>query len=106
MISQAPMCLAASMAARIGGAVHPVTPAKQILIMALTLGRRTARKGAGGVSGGAAAEEIGGAEQLGLLAQLAGQAGEADPAALHDVRLLGQAERDGGELLDQQHAGA
>jgi hypothetical protein len=32
---------AASMAARIGGAVHPVTPAKQILIMALTLGATT-----------------------------------------------------------------
>ena len=55
---------------------------------------------------GAAAEQVGRAEQLGLLAQLAGQAGEADPAALHDVGLVGQAERDGGELLDQQHAGA
>src|SRR2546429_2802503 len=43
---------------------------------------------------------------FGLLAQLAGQAGEAEPAALHDVGLVGQAERDGGELLDQQHAGA
>ena len=41
-----------------------------------------------------------------MVAQFAGQAGEADPAALHDVGAVGQAERDGGELLDQQHAGA
>src|SRR5437016_14618884 len=55
--------------------------------------------------GGAAAEEVGRAEQFGLLAPLAGQAGEAEPAALHDVGPVGQAERHGGELLDQQHAG-
>src|SRR5689334_20531074 len=59
----------------------------------------------GAALGGAAAEEVGGAEEFRLLAQLAGQAGEAEPAALHDVGLVGQAERDGGELLDQQHAG-
>jgi hypothetical protein len=41
-----------------------------------------------------------------VVAQVASQAGEADPAAFHDVGVVGQAERDGGELLDQQHAGA
>ncbi len=41
-----------------------------------------------------------------MVAQFAGQAGEADPAALHDVGVVGQPERDGGELLDQQHTGA
>ena len=39
-------------------------------------------------------------------AQVAGRAGEADPAALHDVGVVGQAQGDGGELLDEQHAGA
>ena len=39
-------------------------------------------------------------------AQLGGRAGEADPAALHDVGVVGQAQGHGGELLDQQHAGA
>jgi len=38
--------------------------------------------------------------------QLGGRAGEADPAALHDVGVVGQAQGHGGELLDQQHAGA
>ena len=65
----------------------------------------------GGAVGGrpwhvAAAEQVGGPEQVGVVAQFAGQAGEADPAAFHDVGVVGQAERDGGELLDQQHAGA
>jgi hypothetical protein len=44
-------------------------------------------------------------EQFGVGAELAGRAGEADPAALHDVGLVSQAEGDGGELLDEQHAG-
>jgi hypothetical protein len=39
-------------------------------------------------------------------AQLGCRAGEADPAALHDVGVVGQAQGHGGELLDQQHAGA
>ena len=65
----------------------------------------------GGAVGGrpldvAAAEQVGGPEQVGVVAQFAGQAGEADPAAFHDVGVVGQAERHGGELLDQQHAGA
>ena len=41
-----------------------------------------------------------------MLAELAGRAGEADPAALHDVGVVGQAQGHGGELLDEQHAGA
>jgi len=45
-------------------------------------------------------------EQFGVLAELAGRAGEADPAALHDVGVVGQAQGHGGELLDEQHAGA
>src|SRR5690348_1404336 len=107
------------MAARIGGAAHPVTPAKQILITETTLepwwaaaerAGGTAAERAGGTAaerpGGTAAEEVGGAEQFGLLAQFAGQAGEAELPALHDVGLVSQAECDGGELLDQQHAGA
>jgi hypothetical protein len=45
-------------------------------------------------------------QQFGVVAELGGRAGETDPAALHDVGLVGQAQGDGGELLDQQHAGA
>jgi hypothetical protein len=40
-----------------------------------------------------AAEQVGGPEQVGLVAELAGQAGEAEPAALHDVGAMGQAGR-------------
>ena len=54
----------------------------------------------------AAAQQVGGLEQFGVGAELAGRAGEADLAALHDVGVVGQAEGDGGELLDEQHAGA
>jgi hypothetical protein len=39
-------------------------------------------------------------------AQVAGGAGETDLAALHDVGVVGQAQGHGGELLDEQHAGA
>jgi hypothetical protein len=45
-------------------------------------------------------------EQFGVGAQVGGGAGEADLAALHDVGVVGQAQGYGGELLDQQHAGA
>ncbi len=53
-----------------------------------------------------AAQEIGRAQQLGLLGQLLGRALVADAAALEHVGAVREAERDVRELLDQQHADA
>ena len=56
------------------------------------------------VRGAGTSIQVGGVEQLGLVAQLLRAPGEAHHAALHHVRAVREAERDGRELLDQQHA--
>src|SRR5262245_19608978 len=45
-------------------------------------------------------------QQFRCRSQLARGSGEADPPAVHDEHALGEAECDGGELLDQQYAHA
>ena len=58
------------------------------------------------VGDAALARQVGRPQQLRALPQLRGRAGEVHAAALEHVRARRELERDGGELLDQQHADA
>src|SRR3954453_3581224 len=79
---------------------------RRIVIIDSSVSRLSIRAPFSGVLSVAAPEQVGRLQQLGPLLELARRAGEAQLAALHHVRVVGQPERQRRELLDQQHADA